>query len=135
MYVSAIGAGWAPVIFNTEEELAFVRAIQKDFNNIPSYWTGGSTDLEINELVEYHDYYSNEEGLPYILSTKRIKQPNYQQPVYHWVIICRGQGSRWWGLTPTTPRPLPLLDPGSRRWGSWLKGLRVVRVRSKGVGV
>ena len=29
----------------------------------------------------------------------------------------RGQGSRWWGLTPTTPRPHTPLDPGSRGWG------------------
>ena len=54
----------APVIFNTEEELAFIRANQEDFNDIPSYWVGGSTDLERNELVEYSDYYSNEEGNP-----------------------------------------------------------------------
>ena len=34
----------------------------------------------------------------------------------------RGQGSRWWGLTPTTPRPHTPLDPGSRGWGLGVKG-------------
>ena len=75
MYVSAIGDGWAPVIFNTEEELAFIRANQEDFNDIPSYWVGGSTDLERNELIEYCDYYPHDKVLSYTLSTKIIQFP------------------------------------------------------------
>ena len=59
---SGLGDGWAPVIFNSEEELAFVKAIHEDFNEIHSYWVGGFTDSELNSNVEYSNYYSDAGG-------------------------------------------------------------------------
>ena len=45
----------------------------------------------------------------------------------------RGQGSRWWGLTPSTPKLLTPPDPGSKEMGSGVKGSKGGRSQGKRV--
>ena len=37
------GDGWAPGVLETEDEYNFVKAAQRFFTDIRSYWIGGST--------------------------------------------------------------------------------------------
>ena len=55
---SALGNGWDLAIFDSVEELAFIREAQKRLGNINDYWIGGFTDSESGRIIQYSAYSS-----------------------------------------------------------------------------
>ena len=63
MSSSDLGDGWAPVVLDSLEELAFIlkghKTIGRDYQR---YWIGGSTNVNEGRALEYNNYIWNESG-------------------------------------------------------------------------
>ena len=60
--MSALGDGWAPAVINSPSELSFIKEKQKFLSNNRTYWIGGSTNIEIGEIITLFDYMTSESG-------------------------------------------------------------------------
>ena len=63
LYVLDLGEGWAPVVFDSEDELAFIRAGEIGSNVPNTYWAGCSTDAHTDSIIQYSNYSTTRSGI------------------------------------------------------------------------
>ena len=57
-----MGNGWGPAVINSQQEYDFIKEGQKGFFNSISYWIGGSTDNQTDDIFNYTYYISDNTG-------------------------------------------------------------------------
>ena len=57
-----MGNGWGPAVINSQQEYDFIKEGQQGFINSISYWIGGSTDNQTDDIFDYTYYISNATG-------------------------------------------------------------------------
>ena len=61
-----MGNGWGPAVVDSQQEYDFIKEGQQGFINSISYWIGGSTDNQTDDIFNYTFYISNDTGKIYL---------------------------------------------------------------------